>query len=170
MVDNLLNFSRLGDDVLNVVNLKQSLNDIIALESKLISISNIELIIKCDENINFKTNIESLNHIILNLLSNAIDAVSEEHGTIIIDCKKDEHFLYLDFTDNGKGIKKENIEHIFNPFFTTKITGKGVGLGLYIVYSEVQKIGGEISAESQVGKGTIFKLKFPLMEENNDRF
>lgn len=166
MVDNLLNFSRLGDDMLTVINLKEAINDIIALESKLMSKSNIELIIKCDENINFKTNIESLNHIILNLLSNAIDAVSEEeHGTIIIECKRDENFLYIDFEDNGKGIEKENLEQIFNPFFTTKSTGKGVGLGLYIVYNEVQKIGGEISIESQVGIGTIFKLKFPLMEE-----
>ncbi len=164
MVDNLLNFSRIGDDEFKIINLKDIITDIISLESKLISKDNIDIIINCDENIKFNTKIESLNHIFLNLLSNAIDEVKDD-GIINIDCMVDENYLYIDFKDNGNGIEEENLEHIFNPFFTTKKVGKGVGLGLYIVYSEVQKINGEIQVESQVGNGTVFKLKFPLMED-----
>ncbi|MDF2676299.1 MAG: hypothetical protein K0Q97_592 [Bacillota bacterium] len=164
MVDNLLNFSRIGDDEFNIINLKETITDIISLESKLISKNNIEIIINCDENIMFNTKVESLNHIFLNLLSNAIDAV-KDYGIINIDCAVDNNYLYIDFKDNGNGIEEENLEHVFNPFFTTKKVGKGVGLGLYIVYSEVHKLNGEIHVESQAGNKTVFKLKFPLMED-----
>jgi len=163
MVENLLNFSRISEDELQCINLKESIEDIISFERNFISEKNIKLIINCDDDIKFHTKVESLNHIIINLLSNAIDAVSNE-GVITINCYVDFGYLYIDFIDTGKGINEENLVHIFNPFFTTKKAGKGTGLGLYIVYNEIQKINGEIQVESQVGKGTTFKLKFLLKE------
>jgi len=112
----------------------------------------------------FLSNLETLTHIVLNLLSNAIDAVSFG-GSIKIDCWTDTKYLYINVRDTGEGISKTDIEHIFNPFFTTKTAGKGTGLGLYIVYNEIQKINGDISVESQEGIGTTFKLKFLLKED-----
>lgn len=158
MVENLLNFSRISDDELQCINLKEAIEDIISFESNCISEKDIKLIINCDD-IKFYTKLESINHIIINLLSNAIDAVSNG-GIITINCYKDSGYVYIDFIDTGEGIKEGNLEHIFNPFFTTKKAGKGTGLGLYIVYNEIQKINGEIQVESQVGMGTTFKLKF----------
>ncbi len=163
MVDNLLNFSRINDCEWKNINIFESLNEIIAFECKRISEKNIDVTINCDENLMFLSNLETLTHIVLNLLSNAIDAVSSG-GSITIDCSIDTKYLYMNVTDTGEGIPKNAIEHIFNPFFTTKSAGKGTGLGLYIVYNEIQKINGDISVESQVGIGTTFKLKFSLKE------
>lgn len=164
MVDNLLNFSRINDHELTDINLFESLNEIIAFECKRISKKNIDVTINCDENLMFLSNMETLTHIVLNLLSNAIDAVSSG-GSIKIDCWTDTKYLYINVRDTGEGISKTDIEHIFNPFFTTKTTGKGTGLGLYIVYNEIQKINGDICVESQEGIGTTFKLKFLLKED-----
>lgn len=164
MVDRLLNFSRINDREWKNTNLFESLNEIIAFECKRISEKNIEVKINCDENLMFLTNMETLTHIVLNLLSNAIDAVSSG-GKITINCSKDLKYLYINVTDTGEGISNADIEHIFNPFFTTKSAGKGTGLGLYIVYNEIQKINGDISVESQVGIGTTFKLRFSLKEQ-----
>lgn len=164
MVDNLLNFSRVGDDKFQCINLKKAITDIISFESKFVSDKNIKIIIDCADDIKFNTKFESLSHIMLNLLLNAIDAVPRD-GIIRINCMEDMKYLYIDFIDNGEGIDICNIEHIFNPFFTTKVAGKGTGLGLYIVYNEIQKINGEINVESEIGLGTTFRLKF-LIEES----
>lgn len=167
MVENLLNFSRNGENEFKYVFLENTIKDIISLEKKSITDKEINLTVNCGEEIEFYTKIESFTHVIINLLSNAIDAVSVG-GSIKIDCRRDDKYLYIDFTDTGEGIEAHNLEHIFNPFFTTKKAGKGTGLGLYIVYNELQKINGEIIVESKTGEGTTFKLKFKLKDENND--
>lgn len=166
MVDNLLNFSRSSEDY-KCLPLRETINDIIALEKKSIDDKEIKLIVNCDENIKFCTKTESLTHIILNLLSNAVDAV-HNGGSITIDCYIEGKYLYLNFKDNGTGIEEHNLEYLFNPFYTTKKAGKGTGLGLFIVYNELQKIHGKITVESKIGEGTIFKLKFKLKEDTND--
>ena len=72
--------------------------------------------------------------------------------------------------DNGPGMTHEILEHIFEPFFTTKELGKGTGLGLSITYGLIKKLGGTISVESALGKGTVFTIHLPLaltnIEEN----
>ncbi len=80
----------------------------------------------------------------------------------------DNENLYIDFKDTGEGIEAHNLDHIFNPFFTTKKAGKGTGLGLFIVYNELQKISGEITVQSNIGKGTEFKIKIKLKDDKND--
>lgn len=166
MVENLLNFSRTNDEF-SCIFLKEAIKDIIALEKKSIDDKEINIAVNCDDNLEFCTKIESLTHIILNLLTNAVESV-HLGGSIIIDCYKIHNYLYIDFKDNGEGIEEQNLEHIFNPFFTTKKAGKGTGLGLYIAYNELQKINGEITVKSKVGEGTEFKLKFKIKEEEND--
>ncbi|WMJ76200.1 MULTISPECIES: transporter substrate-binding domain-containing protein [unclassified Sedimentibacter] len=163
MVENLLNFSRKNDDI-KCIPLKKTINDIIALEKESITAKNVNVTVICDDSIEFYTRLESLTHIILNLLSNGIDAVSYG-GTITISCSTCRNYLYIIFKDDGQGIEKHNLEHIFNPFFTTKNVGNGTGLGLFIVYNELSKINGEISVESRAGEGTEFKLKFKLEEK-----
>lgn len=166
MVENLLNFSRTNNNEFNCIFLKDAIKDIVSLEKKSITDKEINLNVNCDDNLELCTKIESFTHIVLNLLTNAVDAVSNG-GSITIDCYVDNLYLYIDFIDSGEGIEAHNLEHIFNPFFTTKKTGKGTGLGLFIVYNELQKINGEITVESKVGVGTKFKLKFKLKDDNN---
>lgn len=164
IVNNLLNFSSIENNKSKFINLKEFIINIISLENKLRTRKDIKVNINCSDDIKFLTKPESLNHIILNLLSNSIDSMPDG-GEILIDCKEDNEFLLMDFKDAGTGISTENIERIFNPFFTTKKVGQGTGLGLYIVYNEVQKIDGEIKVDSKLGHGTEFKMKFPLLKE-----
>ena len=86
-------------------------------------------------------------------------------GKISIDCEVENKYLIIHFIDSGTGIDDKNIDHIFNAFFSTKNVGQGTGLGLYIVYNEIKKIGGEVQVVSEIGQGTIFKMKFPMTEE-----
>ena len=62
--------------------------------------------------------------------------------------------------DTGKGMSQQETAKIFNPFYTTKALG--TGLGLYLVYQQMQEIGGEIQAFSKEGEGTMFRMRFPL--------
>ncbi|MBF0274325.1 MAG: CHASE domain-containing protein [Nitrospinae bacterium] len=103
--------------------------------------------------------------IITNFVMNSILHAFEknEEGKITIHLTKDEKNLKLDFHDNGKGISKENIKKIFEPFYTTRRNQGGTGLGLHIVFNIVfQTLGGTIRCESEVGKGTTFHISAPL--------
>jgi len=73
--------------------------------------------------------------------------------------------IQITFTDDGPGISEENLDRIFNPFFTTKEVGKGTGLGLSICYGIVQTHGGRIYAKSKLGKGATFVVEIPIISE-----
>lgn len=161
IIDNLLNFSRMSSDVEEEVDIKEVVQNILSLEKKVMEKQNIKLILEFNEKIVCSINEESLKHIVINLISNAIDAM-QKGGTLNIKCNKNDDKIYFSISDTGIGIKKEDLDNIFHPFFTTKSPGKGTGLGLYIVYNEVQKFGGEIKALSEENKGTTFKLILPL--------
>ena len=64
--------------------------------------------------------------------------------------------------DDGPGIPEDQQKRIFDPFFTTKEAGKGTGLGLWVSYSIIEKLGGKIGLKSEVGKGTIFTVEIPI--------
>jgi two-component system NtrC family sensor kinase len=74
----------------------------------------------------------------------------------------------VEFTDTGHGIAKENLEKIFDPFFTTKDTGHGVGLGLAISFGIIKEHKGTISVESEIGKGTSFIVRLPVIAEEEN--
>jgi len=167
IIDNLLHFSRSGDDNWTNRNLNDLLKTIISFEHMELDDKKITVEIHCDEEIMIYTKSRSMHHIVLNLVSNAIDSL--DHGGMIkICCSLSQQLLFIDFIDDGAGIPEDVVESIFNPCFTTKDVGQGTGLGLYIVYNEVQKMGGEIKVESKVGKGTIFHLIFPVKEAIKD--
>ncbi len=110
-------------------------------------------------------NREVLKHIVINLTGNAIDAMPDG-GELSVSAESTDSSLILKFSDTGTGIPEGNRESIFNPFFTTKKRGKGTGLGLYIVYSDIKRYGGEIAVQSEMGKGTVFTVTLPL--DNGD--
>ena len=106
--------------------------------------------------------------ILINLISNATDAMSE-NGSLTIRVIRYQESFEIDVEDTGCGIEEDILQDIFNPFFTTKGNKKGNGLGLYIVYNEVNKLNGTIEVESKVGEGTKFKLILPLSEEESGK-
>ena len=100
-----------------------------------------------------------IEQVLINLVSNSIDAVGE-NGQIEISLKKqNEDELKLSVEDNGCGISQEKIEHIFSPFFTSKSAEKGTGLGLYITKNICDNHKIDVSCTSKVGVGTNFTLK-----------
>ncbi|HOP86306.1 MAG TPA: ATP-binding protein [Syntrophorhabdaceae bacterium] len=99
--------------------------------------------------------------VFINLIKNAIDAIGDKEGLIVIETSNINHeFIKCSIKDNGEGIESHIIKDIFKPFFTTKPQGKGIGLGLFIVYEIVTEHNGTIEVESEKGKGSTFTLKF----------
>jgi len=100
--------------------------------------------------------------ILLNIIKNAIDAV-EEGGLVQVEtAMKEGNTVQILIRDNGPGIPKDQLKRIFEPFFTTKERGKGTGLGLFVSYGIMKKLGGAILVESEIGKGTSFVVEIPV--------
>ncbi len=105
-----------------------------------------------------------LNQVFMNLLVNAAHAITAERGTITIATGHDaaEGSVFVEVTDNGAGIAKENLGRIFDPFFTTKPVGQGTGLGLSLSYGIVRKHDGRLEVRSEPGRGTTFRVTVPV--------
>ncbi|MCC0655382.1 transporter substrate-binding domain-containing protein [Clostridioides sp. ES-S-0123-01] len=164
IITNLLNFARISDDSLENINIRNFIENIVKLQYKVLQLKDVEININCNKDLVCYINGESLKHVFINLISNSVDAV-HKGGKIIINCYVKERFLFIDFKDNGDGIKENVLKDIFNPFYTTKPIGEGTGLGLYITYNEIKKNNGDISVKSQLGVGTCFYIKIPLNKE-----
>jgi polar amino acid transport system substrate-binding protein len=95
-----------------------------------------------------------------------MDAMNDG-GKLILKSSKIDQGVLIEVSDTGIGIEKEDIERIFNPFYTTKDPGVGTGLGLYIAYNEIEKLNGSIEVESEKGQGTTFKVQIPEGGNNN---
>ena len=107
-----------------------------------------------------------INQVFMNLLVNAAHAIDKPRGTITLRCGHDDGpdggTVWVQIEDDGCGIPAENLQRIFDPFFTTKPVGHGTGLGLSLSYGIVQKHGGRLTVDSQVGRGTRFHLVLPV--------
>lgn len=105
-----------------------------------------------------------LNQVYTNLMDNALDAMEENGGKLVLRTKSDGKFVRIFIQDNGGGIPEEDQRRIFEPFFTTKDMGKGTGMGLDIARKIVEKHGGIISLTSKPGE-TTFELHFPIEQQ-----
>ena len=103
-----------------------------------------------------------LQHTLINLLLNAMNAMPNG-GTVDILAEQSNGEVLVRVTDTGEGISQEDLDKIFDPFFTRAPLGKGTGLGLSICHSIVDQHGGSIGVESQSEKGSTFTVKLPLM-------
>lgn len=160
IIDNLLNYSRMADEEVGMVKLDKFIEDILELQSHLMKNKNIDITVDCRIEGMLTLNKESLRHILINIISNAILAMPNG-GKLKILCKKDGGNIVIGVSDTGVGISKKDIENIYYPFFTKRKVGEGTGLGLYIAYKEVHKLKGEIVVESEEGKGSTFTIIFP---------
>jgi signal transduction histidine kinase len=119
----------------------------------------------CPDNFEMYNYPGGLSQILTNLVVNSIMHAynGEEKGSISIKIYKDESVMNFIYSDDGIGIEKNNINKIFDPFYTTKRGSGGTGLGLNIVYNIVtQQYGGSIRCDSIPGNGTTFTIKIPL--------
>ena len=106
---------------------------------------------------------DGLHQVFMNFMLNAADAVKgRADGRIDIIAANSDGHVNITFQDNGIGMDEEEQSKIFEPFFTSKEPGEGMGLGLFVSYGIVKTFGGRIAVESEKGKGTVFRLRFPV--------
>jgi PAS domain S-box-containing protein len=162
-------FSRESKGEYYELNLNEVIDDTLGFIASRIKQKGIQLIREYKDTLP-KVNGEKteLQQVILNMITNAIDAMTDDgEFTIRTDISKDRNKVIMEFIDNGAGIEKEYLGKIFDPFQTTKRPGKGTGLGLSVSYKIIEKHGGNISVESEPGKGTKFTIYLPAVKSNN---
>ena len=103
-----------------------------------------------------------ISQLVMNIVLNAYDAMRENGGTLLVSTRISGEEVVLRFKDNGCGMDTETMSRIFDPFYTTKESGKGTGLGLAIVAQIVETHGGKIYVDSEPGTGTEFRIYIPL--------
>ena len=157
----LKRFSRPDTEGKTFANINQGLKDTLVVVSNQLK-HRIEVIEEYGKLPKIKCNIIQLNQVFMNLILNASQAMKD--GTIWIRTWSIDGNIYIEIKDNGKGIQNEIINKIFDPFFTTK--DMGTGLGLSISYSIIREHKGDISVESQVGRGTKMTIRLPLEVED----
>ena len=126
---------------------------------------NIKLKLELEENLPYlMLDRGFMRQVLANLISNARDAMKEtEGGFLTISTEKNSDYVILSVADTGAGIKPENLTKIFDPYFTTKKSGTGIGLTL--VYKIIRGMGGDIGVNSRQGSGTTFRITLPRMEK-----
>ena len=115
---------------------------------------------------------QDIGRVILNLITNAFYVVDEKKNrlkdvfepTVLVSTKKMDNQIFISVKDNGPGIPSEIKDKIFQPFFTTKPTGQGTGLGLSLSYDIVKAHGGELKVDSEEGTGTVFSVVLKLKD------
>ncbi len=166
IVRDLLDFSREAQLELEFLDV----NEVIckALESLKYEMLDIKVVDNLDPNLpRILGDRVRLKQVFTNIISNALHAM-DKGGVLSISTRADKGFIEARVSDTGSGIPKEHLSKIFDPFFTTKGVGKGTGLGLAISYGIVEKHGGVIEVESEVGKGTTFIVKLPRRKNEED--
>jgi|GEM_PF-1753468 PAS domain S-box-containing protein len=111
---------------------------------------------------------QRLEQVVVNLVTNALDAVPEQDARIGVRTYRRGEFVACDVTDNGCGIAEEHLAHIFDPFFTTKQEHGGTGLGLSISFRLIREHGGQLEAISSQGKGTTMRILLPVPRAPTD--
>jgi len=170
LVENLLRFSKLSSDELNWTDAEDFIHSIIEEEKE--NAREHDIIIHSSFTGRYKDQIlinkEVLRMVLVNLIHNAVDSFNDkkcEEKSIHVNINVEDNHVDIEVTDNGCGIEKEALENIFDPFYSTK--ENGVGLGLYIINTEIRNNGGTISVKSEYGEGTEFKITLPVMERKN---
>jgi signal transduction histidine kinase len=148
------------------VNVNQLIERTLLLNASLLMIANVKSDTRLDANLPEVAGTEDqLQQVLMNLVSNAAQAMEPGDGGVLrIETKlsQSRNKVLIKVKDNGIGIPEENMPKLFEPFFSTKKKGKGVGLGLSVVYGIIQEHGGSIRVESKVGEGSTFKVKIPI--------
>jgi two-component system NtrC family sensor kinase len=170
IVKGLLQFARPKEPEAIQIDINATLDSALSLLESQAVFQNITVKKVYDSNLPFVVADRSqLQQVFINIILNAADAMDKK-GSLILKTYlgDDRRFLHVAFRDTGHGIKREDKSRLFEPFFTTKEVGAGTGLGLAISYSIIQKHGGTIEVESEVGKGSTFTVKLPVKENSEN--
>jgi signal transduction histidine kinase len=161
VVQNLRTFSRLDEAEFKKVDIHEGIDSTLRLLARFYGDGRVRLARDYGELPAVDCYAGQLNQVWLNLLVNAAHA-TREGGEVRIVTRGEGERVVVTVSDTGCGIAPEHLTRIFDPFFTTKPVGEGTGLGLSVTYSIVERHGGEIKVESELGKGTTFTVTLPV--------
>jgi len=170
IVNNLLNFSRTSGTEFSQININKIISDTLALLEHQFKTSRIKVERDLYQDLpTIHGNAGKLQQVFLNLFLNAKDAMAGSGGTLRVETANGSGVM-VSVSDTGTGIAPENIQKIYDPFFTTKLAShegqpRGTGLGLSVTYGIIQEHAGKIRVESRPGHGTTFHLEFPLIRK-----
>lgn len=169
IVKGLLQFSRQTKAVQEPNDINEIIRESVRLVQHKIDITGVRTEINLDENLRSVTcNAQQIKQALVALFINACEAVHQGEGVLTIESNylSDAHIAEIKISDNGIGMDDETKRHIFEPFFTMKEQGKGVGLGLAVVYGIVTGHAGDIEVESKPNIGTTFIIHLPQDADN----
>jgi two-component system NtrC family sensor kinase len=165
IVKNLLAFSRQSEITIKSTRITDVIEKALVLITNDLEIKGIQLRKNIAPDLpNVQCDFQQIQQALLNFLYNASDAMPDG-GTLTVTANRkaeNDRFLDVMVSDTGCGITEEDKEKIFDPFFTNKEKGKGVGLGLSVVYGIITRHKGTIEVKSELGKGSTFKMSLPL--------
>jgi len=164
VVHNMLGYARRMEPRLEDVDINQTINQTVDLLENYARNNNIDIQTDLSPNLPIIAGDQAqLQQVVLNLVNNAIDAIGRD-GTISVTSRADKTDIRISVTDSGPGIAESVQKKVFDPFFTTKGTGKGTGLGLWISYSIIEKMGGNLALQSRQGQGATFTITLPIVQ------
>ena len=165
IIDSLLSFSRKSEGKFGRVDLNEIIGEVLELVRHKGREGKIELSEDLSIPLPFVDgDASALRQVFLNLILNALQAI-EDMGSVRIETQAVGSQVVVKVVDTGVGIAPDILDQIWNPFFTTKVVGKGQGLGLAVTYDIIKKHHGEINVHSTVGQGTEFIVSFPVCQE-----
>lgn len=162
IVFNLRTFSRLDEAELKRVDIHAGIDATIRLLSQYYNSNHLKLVREYGQLPLVECFAGQLNQVWMNLLTNAAQAIGQQPGAVRVETAVDDANVIVRISDTGRGIAPEDLDRIFDPFFSTKPVGEGTGLGLSISYGIIASHGGSIAVESELGKGTMFTTVIPL--------
>jgi len=159
IVSKLLWISRKDERSPQMIDIGRALKDICQFIDYRIKSKNITYTARVDKDASLLMDSQDFHQIMMNLMINAIQSM-DNGGVLSVSASKNGSGTILKVSDTGQGIDKDEINKIFDPFYTTKNPGEGTGLGLWVTYEIVNNYNGEISVESNKHEGTTFSMKF----------
>jgi two-component system NtrC family sensor kinase len=171
IVTDLLAFSRRSKPQRMDANLNTIIRSTLSILNHKLKLMNVTLDQRLADALpSIQCDVSQMQQVLINLVMNGAEAMqSKGGGSLIVATRFEarESVVLLEITDTGDGITADNLTKIFDPFFTTKGEGKGVGLGLAVVYGIVDAHKGDIDVKSEVGKGTTFHVRLPVGNGSN---
>ena len=166
IIDCLLSFSRKSDGSVSNVNLNDILQEVLELVRHKSRYEKIDIRMNLQNDLPDVTGDPSgLRQVCMNLLMNAHQAIKGAGVVDISTSTNEQSMVLFQIRDTGCGISRDSIDQIWDPFFTTKEVGQGLGLGLAVTYNIVKRHGGDISVESQIGIGSKFTVRMPACQK-----
>lgn len=172
IIRHMRDFSRQSEVVKNNVDINDPIRDVFKVMGHQLKVHKVNVTLDlCEVIPPILAEHNRLEQVFINLVSNAVDAMDEQsrktedpewEKRLFIQSSHGSGVVTIIVSDTGTGMNQQVLDKIFEPFFTTKEVGKGTGLGVSISYGIVKDFDGEIDIESEVGKGTTFKLTFPV--------